>query len=392
MEQVFEHKKYCTGCGVCAKKCPQAAIVLKPDLMGFLYPHIDSVKCVDCGLCRTVCHMLMPISDEGKTEQIFALKSKNATVLQTSQSGGAFAEMAKCVLSTGGVVYGASFDAQFFVKHIRVSNESELHKLQGSKYVQSETTEIFSLVKSDLDKGVEVLFSGTPCQVAALNSFLTKPYEKLCTVDVVCQGIMPPKLWGDYMAYVSGKYGTFTHANFRDKAVSGWRVQYESFTINGERKVFDTYKRLFYSNYFLRDACYKPEVQRIICKYGGMVRCSDLTIGDFWGIEKTESNIPDENTGISLCLVNSSKGAQLIGKISDRVFLEKHSEAEITPRNPHLQDGDVYLPLKAEQARNEYIKHGFIYVAKKYAEAGLKGDIIKVLRRVKHGLKAILNH
>lgn len=391
MENVYTHKRYCSGCGVCAECCPKNAITLKPDSMGYLYPEIDIAQCVDCGLCRKVCHMLDEYAANRKPYRIVALKSKDPDVLRTSQSGGAFAELAKCILIDGGIVYGAAFDPQFRVAHIRIDRVEELYRLQGSKYVQSQTAGIFSQVKRDLELGRNVLFSGTPCQVAALHSFLGKAWDNLFCVDVVCHGVMPPRLWEDYLSYAKEKFGTYTQVKFRDKDVSGWRGSNQSFIINGKIRTSNTYSKLFYSNYFLRDVCCDSANKRIICKYGGIQRCSDLTIGDFWGIEDTESALPDNDTGISLCLINSEKGEHLFEKVSNRVFWETHSVADVTRRNPQLAEGEPYLPELAEKARQEYLEKGFRYIAGKYADVGVKGVLRRLLRPVKLLLKSFCN-
>ena len=389
MEKVFANKKDCSGCGVCAEHCPKNAITLKADGFGFLYPEIDQKLCVDCGICRNVCHMLNKNAAEKMAQRVVALKSKDPQVIKTSQSGGAFAELAKCVLEESGVVYGAAFGAQFNVSHIRIDNMQELHRLQGSKYVQSELTGIFREVKQDLEAQTQVLFSGTPCQVAALNAYLNKSYDNLFAVDVVCHGVMAPQIWKDYIAYTRKKYGEFTQANFRDKAVGGWRGNSQSFRIKGEIKGFRTYGKLFNSNCFLRESCYTPEKSRIICKYGGLMRCSDLTIGDFWGIENVNSNIPDDNTGISVCLINSEKGEKLFAKIADSVIWEEHTleDINIKGKNPHFGEGDPYLSKKLKKARAGYLKKGFSYIAGKYADLGFRGFCSKGMRFLKRCIR-----
>ena len=389
MDKVFFDKKDCSGCGVCAERCPQNAITRKPDGFGFWYPEIDPKLCVDCGICRKVCHMLNKNAADKKAQRVVALKSKDPEVIKTSQSGGAFAELAKCVLEQGGVVYGAAFGEDFHVTHIRTDSARELYKLQGSKYVQSETVGIWQKVKDDLETQKRVLFSGTPCQIAALNAFLNRRYDNLFAVDLVCHGVMPPKIWKDHITYMGKKYGKLTQANFRDKAFGGWRAGRQSFKINGSLKDFDTYSRLFNSNFFLRESCYTPEKGKIVCKYGGMTRCSDLTIGDFWGIENVNSNIPDDNMGISVCLINSEKGEKLFAGIADRVLWEEHTPEDINTknRNPHFAEGAPYLPQKAEKARREYLERGYLYVARKYADLGIRGVAIKAKRFLKRYIK-----
>lgn len=389
MESVFSQKQYCTGCGVCEACCPKDAISMQPDAFGFLHPKINQQLCVDCGICQNVCHMLKGDIERNNPRKVIALRSKNLEVINKCQSGGAFTELARCVLSQGGIVYGAALNEQFCAVHIRIDRIEELFKLQGSKYVQSNTTGIFAKVKADLDAKRTVLFSGTPCQVAALKTYLKREYDNLLTVDVVCHGIMPPRMWSDHMTFIRRKYGDFTEVKFRDKTIQGWRDHWESFQTCNGLKATCTYRQLFYVNYFLRESCYMPEAEKVICKYGGMERCSDLTIGDFWGIENINSDIQDDNTGISICLINSEKGESLLAKISEHVLWEEHTTKDVNTknRNPHLADGVVYAPEKVNKARREYLDRGYLFVARKYADLGMRGVVQKGKRLIKRFIR-----
>lgn len=381
MEQVLGDKKGCSGCGACAERCPEKAITMQADAFGFLYPEIDRQRCIDCGLCRKICPGAQAVSGNGP-QKVVALRSKDPQIIQTSQSGGAFAELAKCVLAEGGAVYGAAKGEDGKVFHIRVDRAENLRKLQGSKYVQSRALGIFRQAEQDLKAGKTVLFSGTPCQIAGLATFLGRDYANLYTIDLVCHGVMPPKLWEDYLQYARKRFGSFTQVRFRDKRKNGWRDHWESFQIGGKTRFSNIYRKLFYLDVFLRDCCYAPEKEQVICRYAGKNRVSDLTIGDFYGIEDTRSAIKDDNTGISLCLMNSEKGKTLFEKIQHKIYWEEHSFPEASRKNPHLAgEGKPFRKERIEKIRREYLEKGFRYIAGRYAEAGFLG-IFKKLKRL----------
>lgn len=390
MNSVYDAKKNCSGCSVCAQLCPKHAITMQPDEFGFLYPVIDKEKCIDCEICKKMCHMNRDDMYYDAPTVAYAMQSKNEAILKKSQSGGAFAELAKAVLKEGGAVYGAAFDEKYVVNHIRIDNEKDLHKLQGSKYVQSNTTGIFEQVKNDLQGGYLVLFSGTPCQASALKTFLNKDYDNLYVMDFACHGVMPPKVWEDYKIYIKKKIGEFTNPNFRDKKF-GWRSRYETFERKGKRLPFHIYRKIFFSEYFIRESCYNDANTKLICKYAGYNRVSDITVGDFWGIELYKTNIKNEKAGISLCLINTRKGQELFDKIRENVQFEEHNIEEIGVKNPHFsKKGAIISKNKLEDARKMYIEKEFSYIAKTYGEAGIGGLVKKVIRFSKRLINKII--
>ena len=277
-KQVFENKTECCGCGACQAICPKNAIEMVEDEYGFIYPRIDESKCVNCNLCKKTCAYMNPrkMNDEKK---VYASVSKNDENLKRSASGGVFYELANSIISDGGVVYGCSMEYKndkLTPKHIRVNNQENLKKLQGSKYVQSECGNIYKLVKTDLINGKKVLFSGTPCQIEGVKSFLQyKEYENLFLVDIICHGVPSRKMFQDYIENFEIENNCkVKEFYFRDKD-KGWglffKVVYEK---NGktEKTVKPSYESSFYQLFLdssiYRENCYK-------CPYATENRNSD---------------------------------------------------------------------------------------------------------------------
>lgn len=223
----------CCGCTACASICAHDAISMEPDALGFLYPKVDASKCVECGLCEKVCQFNdnYDRSLNLKEPIAYAARHKDINEVMKSRSGAAFVAISDYVLEQGGVVYGAGYKDHFRVAHKRATTKEERDEFRGSKYVQSDLTGVFRLVKEDLKNGLTVLFSGTPCQTAGLNSYVGKKLrENLILVDIVCHGVPGPFLWRDYLAFIEKKQGgTISVVNFRDKELFGWKAHHESF-------------------------------------------------------------------------------------------------------------------------------------------------------------------
>ena len=305
----------CCGCTACAAICSHGAIEMHPDKLGFLYPVVDVAKCVDCGLCDKVCSFV-PDTREGRSVpqtakvDVFAVRHKESEILAQSQSGGAFSAMAEQVLKRRGLVYGAAFDESHMVRHIRIDALEGLPALRGSKYVQSDIMGIYGQILGDLRNGLEVLFTGTPCQVAGLKSYVPKTLQDgLLTMDFICHGVPSPAVWKDYLDYMS-RQGKIVKANFRDKSVAGWKEHKETFIYsNGVKKVADSFRVLFYKNIMLRHSC-------SVCPYNVINHKSDVTIADFWGVDEIMPQM-DGPEGTSMVICNTSKGQELIGRASD---------------------------------------------------------------------------
>ncbi len=376
-------KADCCGCTACASICAHDAITMRPDAMGFPYPVVDEDRCVDCGLCEKVC----AFNDHYDTSlnlpqpDAYAARHKDMEEVETSRSGAAFIAISDYVLENGGVVYGAGYTDHFRVVHKRAITKEERDEFKGSKYVQSDMNTVFRQVRKDLKDGLTVLFSGTPCQTAGLNSYIGKKLrERLILVDIVCHGVPGPYLWRDYIAYLEKKQGDkICWVNFRDKQKFGWTAHKETFKfVKGGGKMSFTY--LFYQHIMFRPSCGK-------CHYTNTKRPSDITIADFWGWEKTDPNINADDKGVSLILVNTEKGHEILDAIKDSMTVIPAKLEDCL--QPNLQHPSVF----SKEWRNferDYERKGFEYVMKKYGEDNWKKKLRKLAGRVKRRIRKAL--
>ena len=310
--------KTCSGCKACAAACPKVCISFERNHEGFWYPVADADRCVKCGLCEQVCPVLH--AKEAENENVLppavAAWSRTPETRASSSSGGVFGEFAAAVIASGGIVCGAALDEAQRARHIFAETMDQLEKLRGSKYVQSDVGDCYGKVREHLINGRTVLFSGTPCQVAGLKSFLGCDYENLITVDIICHGVPSPLVWERYLEHQKKRYRSdIRKAGFRDKT-EGWAkfsmsLQFE----NGEgyRQTLkeDAYMKAFLENLCLRESCHQ-------CSFKSIRRMSDLTIGDFWGVDKLIPGINDDQ-GISLVILQSEKGHHLFKAIEEKL-------------------------------------------------------------------------
>lgn len=352
----MKNKEFCCGCSACLNICPKNAISMVDDEYGFVFPSIDKEKCVNCGLCDKVCDRIDTLY---KTYPLkaFAISSKNTELSQKSSSGGMFAELAKSVLSNGGVVFGCvmeKIDEKFVIKHISVDKENDLSKLQGSKYVQSDIGNSYFEAKKYLDKNLKVLFSGTPCQIAGLQAFLNKAYNNLITVDLSCTGVPSQKLFNDYIKFLENKSKTIIkNFKFRDKLLNGWTCNKYVFYDEKEKihkvnGVSSAYHNLFLHNLITRNSCKT-------CNFSSMNRVSDITIADCWGVEqvypellKGNNGVFDKNNGVSLVLINSPKGEDIFKLISSNIIFREVDAEKLKNYNG---------PLKERNLRNNSVEY-----------------------------------
>lgn len=309
----------CTGCFACAQKCPTQSIHINEQADGFLYPEIAPQSCVDCGLCRKVCPVLHE-KEKRDAVKAYVAYSKDEAIRRNSSSGGLFSELAKAVLAKGGTVYGAAFDAEMNVHHVGITQEADLHRLQGSKYVQSTVGNTFKEAECLLKQGREVLFSGTPCQIAGLEKFLEKDYSNLYTVDILCHGVPSAKLWKHYIAFREAEHRAKIQRTFFRNKNHGWKkfsmeLQFENSTTYIEEFPEDPFMQMFLRNICLRSSCYE-------CRFKDLDRPSDLTIGDAWGIETYMPEM-DDDFGTSVVLTHSPRGEQILNSIRDRLEIRE---------------------------------------------------------------------
>lgn len=326
---VVEKKSECTGCTACASICPKSIINMVEDNEGFVYPQITNEdQCIKCGKCIAVCPVKNSIVEENSPTS-YAIKNKDISVQEQSSSGGAFSALASLIIMNGGVVYGVSMD-NFKVHHTKADNMESLVKFRGSKYVQSDLQNTFKEIKEELKKGKTVMFSGTPCQVEGLVSFLDKKYNNLITIDFACHGVPSPKVLSLYLYNLEKRFGKkLSKVSFRDKKFN-WRRF--SFTAQmGETYQFseplekNLFLRGFTDNLFLRPSCYN-------CAFKKISRVSDITLADFWGIQDIYPEYYDE-MGVSLCCANSLRGLTLIKQASELLEINEVDFEKAVSRN-----------------------------------------------------------
>ena len=305
-------KKDCCGCTACVSACPKKCIKMVSDKEGFLYPEVNRDECVNCGLCNSVCPIQNPVPEKEMIQKAYILQHKDDAVRKDSTAGGAFTAIATVIINKGGVVFGAAYDENFHVHHEYVETVSELRKFRNSKYVQSDLCNCFQQTKKFLEDDRWVCFSGTPCQIEGLQSFLRKPYEKLVLVDVVCHGIPSPLVWDKYLEYQGLKEDKPENIRFRDKYY-GYKYSTMSI-IRGGKNVYhagsqlDPMLRAFFSDICDRPACYE-------CKFKKRYRVSDITIWDCYSVYKFDKKM-DDDKGTTKVLCHSEKGNRVIQELS----------------------------------------------------------------------------
>ena len=323
---------FCCGCNACAEICPRHCISMQADAKGFLYPVVDRVACIDCSACYKVCPSITDNISFGFPFAAFAAYNRNEREYLASSSGGAAHVFASYIIGLGGVVYGCTSEA-INVHHIRVTEQEDLSKLQGSKYVQSNVCGLFSQIKKDLKANYPVLFVGTPCQVAGLKNYIKHIPEHLYLVDLICHGVPSQQMLHEHIAHiVRGKI--VERLSFRKGPVF-------CFEIWGKTEYTDKVHQWHYSSEPHKDMYYKAFLVGISyrescyhCPFACGNRCSDVTIGDFWGLQDTENLFKN---GVSLLLPSTDKGLQLIEAVEDKMILKEHSVVDAIDGNEQLR-------------------------------------------------------
>lgn len=345
----IQDKTQCCGCGACQQVCPASCIMMKEDEEGFLYPAVDVAVCVHCGLCKAVCPVLH-VGEERRPKAVYALKQRNSTVRQLSSSGGAFSLLAEPVIENGGICFGASFNERWEVVHDSADSKEKLQKLRRSKYVQSRIGMTYRQTYDLLKSGRRVLFSGTPCQIAGLMTFVRPEMrERLLTVELICHGVPSPSVWRDCVdAMTVGGEKTLSDLYFRDKCL-GWRQSpyyyYYYCYDNGVSFVSDLFSRGFLENLYLRPICH-------VCPFRRFRSGADVTIGDFWGIENVLPEFEDR-LGVSVMLVNCAE--KLPPDIFKEAFVVPVTYEEALQKNICLEKS--LLPHKKRKAFFERYGH-----------------------------------
>lgn len=384
---MFQMPLTCTGCNACASICSKKSIFVKPAEDGFFYPEINRESCINCDQCAKTCPLLC---DQKVTNRTFsyAMKSLDDKERMDSTSGGVFSLLAEYVLDKNGIIFGAAYDVDFSVRHIAVTDKHNLTLLQGAKYVQSAIGTCFLDVKKALQSGRAVLFSGTPCQCEGLRSFLGREYDNLFLVDLVCHGVPSPKVWQAYINYRAKRENDGQRPikiNMRSK-VSGWsnygystEFDYGNGKISRIHNSQDLFMKAFVGNICLRNSCSN-------CQAKGIARCTDFTLGDYWGIWNQHPEF-DDNKGTSVVFVHSQKGRDLLKQLHD-----KTEYIEVDIEDAYKENGSLVNSSPAHPRRDEFLAEvsakNFETLVKKYFPQENEQKL-GVAQRIKRKLKRL---
>lgn len=335
------NKKDCCGCSACSQSCPKCCIKMQADEEGFLYPVVDTEKCIHCNLCDKVCPIINRMPEIEKPQKAYVVQIKDEKVLKESTSGGAFTAIAESVIDQAGVVFGASFTNDFRVIHTYAGKKADLVKFRNSKYVQSDTGCTFTQAKELLDDGLPVCYSGTPCQIEGLKRFLGKDYGNLITVDVVCHAVPSPLIWEKYKKFIAGNQPV-QYAAFRDKEPYGY--EYSQITVKANETWYragvesDAYLRAFFSNICDRPSCYS-------CVFKKRYRVSDITLWDCFNIYQFSETL-DNNRGATKVLIHSSEGEKLFAAAQDRLKVVEVTSDKLVEDVKEMFSSVPYNPLR----------------------------------------------
>lgn len=344
----IKDKTQCCGCSACEQICPKKCIRMVSDSEGFSYPIVDIDNCINCGLCEKVCPVLNRYPEKKEPLKCYLGKSTDEKVRRNSSSGGIFAEIAKNVIQKGGVVFGVRFDEQWNAIYDYTESLDGLKAFYGSKYVQANPKNAYTLAKKFLAEGRVVLYSGTPCVIAGLNHFLQKEYNNLVTLDIICHSIPSAKIWKRYLFELSEQNdAVIKYVSFRDKSNtwSHYSLCIKMETKNGDLiNMVETKEKNAYMRGFLNDLFTKPSCSK--CPARNYTSRSDITVADAWGVDRFHPELNDEK-GISHILINSEKGEEIFNSLKTCLDYITVSYEEILPRTLHL-------PLTASSKQNPY--------------------------------------
>ena len=368
----------CCGCKACSNVCKTGAILFLPDAEGFSYPHIDENLCVNCGLCEKIC----PVNSEVKEVELlrtFAAINKDDSELMKSSSGGLFSVFSKAVIEDGGVVYGVAYDDNMSAKFTRIDSIEDMAPLRGSKYVQADPHNIYSLALKDVKQGRKVLFSGTPCQVAAFRNLLNFTHDNVLLIDIICHGVASPKLFSEYVQFCEKKKRSkIAHYANRSKA-KGWMHVEEQTYQSGEKDcnslLSQAWRNIYHTSFALRPSCYS-------CNFNmySKNRAGDITLADFWGIENNYPEFYNKN-GVSYVGVYTSQGEKWMQKIQDRIDEISVSIVHVLPRQPHYRgESACVLSEKRTEFWNLYQTKGISALLKKYGKYNIKEKTKKAIK------------
>lgn len=377
----------CCGCYACATICPTHCITFEEDWEGFWYPKIEKEKCVGCKLCMQTCPTQKLKREKLYTAPIaYGAMNKNEDLRLKSSSGGVFCLLAKKVLEQHGVVFGAAFDSGFRnVQHIYVEQLTDLEKLYGSKYIQSKIGNCYEEAEAFLKNGRSVLFTGTPCQIEGLKAFLKKDYDLLYCMDLVCHGVPSPKVWRKYLDYQERlAEGQVTGIQMRSKP-AGWKKFAITISMSSGKQYQASASEDLYMRSFLQNICLRPSCAE--CHFKGLNRTSDITVADFWGVQKIAPTL-DDDKGTSLVLIHSAKGQELFDLVSNNLRWQR-TQTEVAISENSAASISVTAHPKRSSFFNDLEKVEFPVLVKRYVkpDRNIKTIAQKIIRKLFHKRK-----
>ena len=377
-------KNKCTGCYACFNICPHNCISMENDEEGFWYPKVDYGICAYCGSCVHVC----PIINRDVVKNIpkaYACINKDDNIRLRSSSGGLFSIIAEKILDDDGIVFGVGLNEKFKVMHNYIENKKEIERFRGSKYVQSKIGNTFRQVQNFLKQGRRVLFTGTPCQVAGLKSFLGKEHKNLICIDNICHGVPSPKVWNEYIIFRKNMVGwPVRKIAFRQKN-DGWKRYSISITYMNDMEYRQTHDKDLYMKAFLKNICLRPSCYD--CQFKGLNRQSDITLADFWGIQHLLPEM-DDDKGTSLIFINSDKGYAMFEKIKTNLFYKEVDINQVIQYNPSSIKSVAFNP-KREGFFKELGKLDFNKLVNKYCMDGL---LVRFKKRTRTLIKNLMRN
>ncbi|WP_289128219.1 Coenzyme F420 hydrogenase/dehydrogenase, beta subunit C-terminal domain [uncultured Clostridium sp.] len=376
-------KEECHGCHGCFNVCPKKCISMEIDNEGFWYPKVDKSLCIECNLCEKVCPIINIPKRENKETVALACKNKDEAVRTESSSGGVFTLLCEIVIKNGGVVFGAQYDEEFNVRHGYSETIEGCSKFRGSKYVQSIIGETYKQAKSFLDSGKQVLFSGTPCQIAGLEKYLMKKYDNLIMIDIVCHGVPSPLVYRKYLTNMKSlNKGDIKNIQFREKS-NGWKdYNFKVEFTEGEfiqKRIHNVYMEGFLTDLYLRPSCYE-------CKFKKPVTSADITLGDYWGVENIHKEF-DDDKGVSLILIHTEKGNNIMNGISNSMEVIDTNYEYSIKSNPSIVT-PVNYNSKREKFFNNIEKDSIEKNIYRYTRIKITD---RLMRKVKNIVKKIIN-
>ena len=382
-------KAMCNACHACFNSCPKNCISMLQDDEGFLYPEIDPNKCISCGMCKNVCPVL-----NGKTYNTDALQvgyvafNKDEDIRLNSSSGGVFSLLAKYILENAGIVIGAAMSEDCKnVHHTIVESSADLYKLRGSKYLQSTIGDVFKSTKNALDSGKFVLFSGTPCQIGGLYSYLGKSYSNLYTQDLICHGVPSPMIWRKNIEYREKEHGASVRRTFFRHKKYGWKMYSVLLNFSNNTEYLkeisrDAFMQGFLNNVYLRPSCYS-------CAYKTIYRQADITLADFWGVEKLYPDM-DDDKGTSFVWIHSEKGKELFEMIKDQLIYKIADCNRAIVINSAATNSCPKYP-KRKEFYEDIQKLDFEYAIKKHTKESCYKKMKKLLGRIKRKCMSLVD-